>query len=122
QAQPLPVETGSKAGSSPDYLQMALSDRLKDKGAVFLFEVQLYRDASKNPIDDPTVKWLENDLPFVTLARIWIPKDEEHLFCSETRQAFGENLSFTPWHALAANKPEGEIILRKGLNETFPLS
>jgi Patatin-like phospholipase len=109
QAQPLPVETGSKAGSSPDYLQMALSDRLKDKGAVFLFEVQLYKDASKTPIDDPTVKWLENDSPFVTLARIWIPKDEEHLFCSETRQAFGENLSFTPWHALAANKPEGEI-------------
>ncbi len=108
-AEPLPVESGSKAGSSPDYLQIAMSDRLKDRGAIFLFEVQLFKDASKTPIDDPTVQWLESDSKFVTLARIWVPRDEDHLFLTETRQAFGENLSFTPWHALAANKPEGEI-------------
>jgi hypothetical protein len=108
-AEPIPVETAPRAGTSPNYLQMAMSDRLKDTGAAFLFEVQLYKNPSRTPIDDPTVTWLERDSPFVPLARIWIPKDENHDFLSETRQAFCENLSFTPWHALAANKPEGEI-------------
>jgi Patatin-like phospholipase len=107
--EPLEIKGGAKAGSSPDYLQIALADRLKDQGAAFLFQVQLYKDGSKTPVDDPTVNWLESDSPFLTLARIWVPKDESNVFLSESRQTFGENLSFTPWHALAANKPEGEI-------------
>ena len=62
QAQPLPVETGSKAGSSPDYLQMALSDRLKDKGAVFLFdctfpELSASCDSAHEALNEPADFW-----------------------------------------------------------------
>ena len=76
------------------------------RGAVFLFQVQLFKDDKTTPIDDPTVEWPEDAAPFQTVARIWIPKQ---VFDTPGRMAFGENLSFTPWHAIPAHEPLGEI-------------
>ncbi len=52
------------------------------------------------------MEWPEDAAPFQTVARIWIPKQ---MFDTPGRMAFGENLSFTPWHAIAAHEPLGEI-------------
>ena len=52
------------------------------------------------------VEWPEDAAPFQTVARIWIPRQT---FDTPGRMAFGENLSFTPWHAIAAHEPLGEI-------------
>jgi len=100
-----PVTTPPKA-RSPDYLREALSRTLALRGAVFLFQVQLFKDDQTTPIDDPTVEWPEDTAPFQTVARIWIPKQ---VFDTPGRMAFGENLSFTPWHAIPAHEPLGEI-------------
>jgi len=100
-----PVTTRPK-GDSPDYLRRLLSRSLALRGAVFLFQVQLFKDDKTTPIDDPTVPWPEDAAPFHTVARIWIPKQ---VFDTPGRMAFGENLSFTPWHAIPALEPLGEI-------------
>jgi len=100
-----PVTTRPK-GDSPDYLRAALSRTLALRGAVFLFQVQLFKDDKTTPIEDPTVEWPEDAAPFQTVARIWIPKQ---VFDTSARMAFGENLSFTPWHAIPAHEPLGEI-------------
>jgi len=100
-----PVTTRPK-GDSPDCLRQALSRSLALRGAVFLFQVQLFKDEKTTPIDDPTVSWPEDAAPFHTVARIWIPKQ---VFDTPGRMAFGENLSFTPWHAIPAHEPLGEI-------------
>jgi len=102
-----PVTTRPK-GDSPDYLRRALSRSLAVRGAVFLFQVQLFKDDKTTPIDDPTVPWPEDAAPFHTVARIWIPKQ---VFDTPGRMAFGENLSLTPWHAIPAHEPLGEINL-----------
>jgi hypothetical protein len=93
-------------GSSPDYLREALGRTLAMRGAVFLFQVQLFRDAETTPIDDPTVLWPEESAPFHTVGWIWIPRQD---FDTPGRMAFGENLAFTPWHAITAHEPLGEI-------------
>jgi hypothetical protein len=95
-------------GESPDYLREVLVRELAVRGAVFLFRVQLYQDESTTPIDDPTVRWPESAAPWHTVARIWVPKQ---VFDTPGRMAFGENLAFTPWHAIPAHEPLGEINL-----------
>src|SRR5262249_39347706 len=93
-------------GDSPDYLRTAMGQALETAGVIFSFKVQLHRTSSTTPVDDPTVEWLEKDAPFKTVGWIWIPAQR---FQNEGRDAFCENLSFTPWHALAEHQPLGEI-------------
>ena len=100
-----PAATRPK-GNSPDYLREALVRTLALRGTVFLFQVQLFKDDSTTPIDDPTVEWPEEAAAFQTVAWIWIPKQ---VFDTGPQMAFGENLSFTPWHAIPAHEPLGEI-------------
>src|SRR4029453_11885971 len=55
------------------------------------------------PVDDATVLW---NSPEIVLATITIPPQE---FASEERQAFGEALSFSPWHSHPAHEPLGSV-------------
>jgi hypothetical protein len=91
---------------SRDYLRESLARALTARGDVFLFEVQLFQGKQATPIDDPTVEWPEDVAPFQTVAYIWIPKQ---VCGTPARMAFGEALSFSPWHALADHAPLGEI-------------
>lgn len=103
--QPAPAAKGSRR-PSPDYLQEAMAASLAEEGSVFLFQVQSGADSSSTPIDDPRVEWSESVAKFQTVAHLWIPPQ---VFRTDRRMAFGENLSMTPWHALAAHAPVGEI-------------
>jgi hypothetical protein len=58
------------------------------------------------PIEDPGVEWPQAMSPFRKLATIRIPAQQ---FDSPGQHAFGENLSFTPWHALPEHRPLGGI-------------
>ena len=59
--------------------------------------------AGKNmPVEDATVEWSEKDSPFVKVARVIVPEQE---FGTPQQNAFCENLSFTPWHALPDHGP-----------------
>jgi len=94
------------ADGSADYLREAMAARLKSADALYEFQVQFQKDAEKQPIEDPTVEWDEASCPFRTVARIKIPAQE---FDTPEQMSFCENLSFTPWHALADHRPLGGI-------------
>ena len=72
----------------------------------FDFMVQLRTNPTTMPVEDPTIPWKERASPFVKVATIRIPPQE---FTAPARKTFGENLSFTPWHALPAHRPLGGI-------------
>ncbi|WP_435019955.1 patatin-like phospholipase family protein [Tundrisphaera sp. TA3] len=93
-------------GASADYLRKAMADRLARDEAVFEFQVQLRRDEAAQPIEDPSVEWDEDSAPFVTVAHLRIPAQG---FDTPEQDAFGEHLSFTPWHAIADHRPLGGI-------------
>jgi hypothetical protein len=88
------------------YLRGAMADTLAHKSACFEFMVQLQKDAIAMPVEDPAVEWDENDSPFIPVARIEIPRQQ---FDSAAQNAFCENLSFGPWHALDEHRPLGGI-------------
>ena len=71
------------------------------------------------PVEDPTIVWDEIKAPFIEVATIRIPKQQ---FNSEAQQTFCENLSYTPWHALADHRPVGGINrVRKAVYERISL-
>jgi hypothetical protein len=56
------------------------------------------------PIEDATVKWPERLSPYVTVARLRLPRQH---FDSDAQLAFADVLSYNPWHSLEAHKPLG---------------
>ena len=91
---------------SDDYLRLAIANQLQSREAVFDFSVQLQTDAEAMPIEDPRVEWPESVSPFRKVATIRIMQQD----CDSFGQAaYGENLSFTPWHALPEHRPLGGI-------------
>lgn len=98
--------------ADPDYLRTTLAARLKAPGAAeprFEFQAQV-RDALSLTIDtdieDASRDWNETVTPFETLAVVTIsPQDCD----TADRKAFGETLTFSPWHGIIAHRPLGGI-------------
>ena len=92
--------------TAANFLHDNLVKSLGQAEAGFDFCVQVRSRPEAMPIEDPTIEWRESDAPFVPVARITIPRQT---FDTPERAAFGENLSFTPWHGLDAHRPLGGI-------------
>jgi hypothetical protein len=88
---------------SPDRLRLAMAAHLKSHEARFDFLIQEQSDPVAMPVEDPTVAW---DAPWRKVATIRIPPQS---FDSPEQMAFGEDLSFTPWHSLPEHRPLGGI-------------
>lgn len=71
------------------------------------FRVQLCRDLAKQPIEDPTVEWKEDEAPFQRVAIIRAkPQDS----WDEARvDAVNEKMRFGVWTGLAAHQPLGNV-------------
>jgi hypothetical protein len=131
-----PVDCGTGAAlvpsvalppDGPDYLRDRMIAWMSSKDACFSFAVQPQTDPATMPVEDPTIVWDETKAPFFEVATIRIPKQR---FDSDAQQTFCENLSYTPWHALAEHRPAGGInrirkvvyegisVLRHKLNKT----
>jgi hypothetical protein len=102
----MPKTDGIPRNAGPDFLTEAMARTLRTEDVYFDFMVQFQTDAIKMPIEDPTIRWSENASPFVKVATVHIPAQE---FDSPARMEFGDNLSFTPWHALSEHRPLGGI-------------
>ncbi len=89
-----------------DFLREAMIRQLAVGEARFDFAVQLQTNADTMPIEDPGVAWSEQVSPFRKVASIRVLQQE---FDSEAQRAFGENLSYTPWHSLPEHRPLGGI-------------
>lgn len=89
-----------------DFLRKTMRQELTKTEACFNFKVQLQKPDKYMPIEDPSIQWKESDSPFITVAKIIIPIQK---FDTEEDRLFCENLSFSPWHALHAHRPIGEL-------------
>lgn len=94
------------ADPAPDYLRDAMIRQLGNGDALFDFAVQFQTDPDDMPIEDPGKEWSESESPFRKIATIRIFKQE---FDGEKQRGFGENLSYSPWHALPEHRPLGGI-------------
>lgn len=114
---PQPPPSRYTAAEGPNFLRANLANHLAEAEARFEFLVQPRTDAAAMPIEDPRIPWAEAASPFVPIAEITIPPQR---FDTPERDAFGEALSFTPWHCLEAHRPLGGINrLRRTVYETI---
>ncbi|MEA2080945.1 MAG: catalase family protein [Pseudomonadota bacterium] len=94
------------ANPSDNFLREAMIRQLGQRDAVFDFCVQFQKDPEHMPVEDPGKLWDESESPFRKVATIKIP---QQAFTTIERDELGENLSFTPWHALPQHRPLGGI-------------
>lgn len=101
------AQNNSNYEKTPDYLRTAMSNSLSKKDSCFDFMVQTRKGSlSDMPIEDATVDWSPEKSPFVSVAKIFIPKQN---FTSKAQMDFCEDISYTPWHSLAEHKPLGSL-------------
>lgn len=90
----------------PNFLREGMKKVLRSRDACFQFMVQLQVPDARMPIEDTTVVWSEKKSPFVSVARVHIPRQE---FDSPEQNEMCEDLSFTPWHGVQELRPIGYI-------------
>ncbi|KAA3513127.1 catalase family protein [Agrobacterium rosae] len=80
---------------------------MRDTAGEWLFQVQLCRYLEKQPIEDPTVEWDEQDAPFITVAKVSAaPQDS---WSDDNVRKVDEEMRFSVWTGLAAHRPLGNI-------------
>lgn len=89
----------------PNFLRQTLIKQLKDGEAQFDFELQP-RTLPSMSVETSTLEWEEAEAPFYKVATIMIPQQD---FATPEQDELGENLSFTPWHALPQHRPLGAV-------------
>lgn len=89
----------------PDnWLRQAMSETLSIRAWEFDFLVQVQTDVARMPIEDAAIEWPERLSPFVTVARLRIPRQD---FDTPERTLLDREFSFNPWHAIAEHRPLG---------------
>jgi hypothetical protein len=103
--------------SADNYLRNSLIESLKgNEPIVFDFLVQVRKEVTEADIEDATTLWDEKVYPFVKVATITIPSQQD--IDNPETIARCERLAFTPWHALPEHQPIGGINrLRKTIYE-----
>jgi hypothetical protein len=92
---------------APEVFRPALVAELQDRSYEFDVQVQLSTDADRMPVDDLTVEWPEKLSPFVTVAKLRIPRQD---ISGEDNLEKMDALSFTPWRVTAEHAPLGNMM------------
>lgn len=81
-------------------------ERLRARPLTYAFELQFFVDEASTPIEDGSVDWPEAVAPFVSVARLTLPKqDPPGAFAEQVEAA-----TFDPWAALLDHRPLGELM------------
>lgn len=92
--------------ASPEAIRPIIIDEIREHDYEFEVQIQLCRNLKKQPIDDLTKEWQASDAPFVTVARLIIPRQDVP---DDGNFEIMEQLSFTPFRCLEANRPIGNL-------------
>ncbi len=79
----------------------------RSNSAEWELRAQLCTNLDTMPIEDASVRWPEEQSPFVTIARITVP--QQLAWSDDHSSQMDDGLAFSPWHGLAAHRPLGSI-------------
>jgi hypothetical protein len=92
--------------SAPQVYRPALAVELRDRPYEFDLQVQLCVDLARMPVEDLTVEWAEILSPFVTVAKLRLPRQD---IAGDENLAKMDAMSFTPWRCPEEHRPLGSI-------------
>lgn len=100
------VSVGGIDKKHPNFLRESLKRVLRKQDVCMELMVQIRNPDARMPVEDTTVKWSEKTSPFVTVARLLIPRQD---FDTPQQNKMCEDLAMNPWHGIEAHKPIGKI-------------
>lgn len=106
--------TGITSIGNYSALLEAISEWFAQETAIWEFGVQLCTDLEKMPVEDASVEWPEEESPYQPVALLTAPA--QAVYSPERRVYCDEILSFSPWHALTAHRPLGNIMRARKLS------
>lgn len=94
---------------SENYLREALNASMQAQKDIYLdFKIQVRgKDEQGLGIEDATAVWNEDEIPYVTVARITIPSPQKADAPKNVEAC--ENRVFNPWNTLESHQPLGSI-------------
>ncbi len=101
------ADANAAPGRSYDYLADELSQRLTAGPVEYDFQIQFFVDERSTPIEDASRDW---DSPYLTVARLTLPRQDPRSPRGQKVAAFIDQLSFDPWHALQELRPLGNMM------------
>jgi len=97
-----PLNTGLSDQS--DYLADDLARRLRKDSVRFKFMLQIRTDPETMPLDKAMTEWPEVEMHHAATLVL-----ERQDVLQEGQAAYGQQLSFNPWHSLPAHQPVGSL-------------
>ena len=95
------------ASGRPDAIRETVQTEMRGIEGEWEFRVQLCRDLERQPVEDPTVQWDEDEAPFQRVATIRVrPQDS---WDPDRVRAVDEGMRFSIWTGLTAHRPLGNI-------------
>ena len=99
------TKPATKRRLTDDFLREELADRLRTGDLIFEFVVQFYVNERFTPIEDSSIPWKPEHAPFVTVARLRIPKCDLSDPRTKALSEAVDRLSFNPWHTTEDHRP-----------------
>jgi len=93
--------------SRPEVFYPTLIDELQARAFDFDLQVQLCTDLKSMPINDTTVVWPESLSPFVSVARVHLPRQDISI---AEYQENADAVAFNQWRVTSDHRPLGEIM------------
>jgi hypothetical protein len=116
----LPHGAADPNAKTPEDFGAELADRLRKGPVSYDFCAQFYVDATKTPIEDASVEWLERDAPLTPVGTLTLAQQDLSAPPSRRVAEAIEALSFDPWHAPVEFKPLGNMM--RARNVAYRLS
>ena len=98
-----------------DAIRSEVRDEMARIDGEWEFQVQLCRDLDRQPIEDPTVEWQEEEAPFQRVATIRAAAQDS--YSDAHVQQINEQSRFSVWTGLAAHQPLGNV--NRARNQTY---
>ena len=95
------------ASGRPGAIRETVQEEMVGIEGLWEFRVQLCRDLDKQPVEDPTVEWKEDEAPFQRVATIRVHRQDS--WNDALVDAVNETMRFGVWTGLAAHQPLGNI-------------
>ena len=89
-----------------DAFRDATNEYFRANPAVFAVKIQLNTDLDAMPVENAQKAWSEDNSPYLTVATLTIPPQTAW---DPAKDAYFEDMSFSPAHSLEAHRPLGGI-------------
>ena len=101
---------GTVAPASGTEWARDMAERLRVGPLVHELQLQFFTHEATTPIEDASVDWPERESPYVTVARLTLPRQDADSAAGQALAAQIEAAVFDPWSALAEHRPLGDVM------------